>query len=313
MSPTVSVVIPCFNAERFIAETLESVFAQTYRNLDIIVVDDGSTDSSANIVRSLGDPRVRLVQRENGGQTAALNTGLAHASGDYVQFIDADDVIDPDKIELQLRRLEGAPRAVASSEWGRFYDRPENTLFVVEDVYQDLAPLDWLALSRADGLGMMMPALWLIPMPIVKAAGPWREDLTLNNDAEYFTRVLLASEKVLFCGGAKCRYRSGIQGSLSGQKSARHFESQLKVLDLVEGYILRAEDSERMRRGLSLSWQHIAHAAYPYASDVAEVALKRAHGLHPVTIRPGGGVAFKTLSRMVGWRAARRIQVALGR
>ena len=127
--------------------------------------------------------------QKNRGQTAALNVCLKHACGNFVQYLDADDLIDPDKIERQLRRLAQNPHCVASAEWGRFYTAPQDVRFNPEPVWRDLDPLDWLALSRADGLGMMLPALWLIPITIVRAAGPWVEELTLNNDAEYFTRV----------------------------------------------------------------------------------------------------------------------------
>ena len=313
MSPVVSVLIPCYNAAPYIGATLESVLAQTWRPLEIIVVDDGSTDESAAIVRSYSGAGVRLYQQENRGQTAALNTTLRYATGDFVQYLDADDLLDPDKITLQMARLRDHPGYVASAEWGRFYDSPEHTRFVPETVWRDMAPLDWLAESRADGLGMMFPAIWLIPMPLVRAVGPWAEDLTLNNDAEYFTRVLLAAEGILFCPGARCRYRSGIGGSLSGHKSPRAWRSQYRVTELCESYVRAREDSERVRRVFALSWQHFAHGCYPYDQDLARQALQRAQALHEVRIRPGGGLAFKMLSRLIGWRLARRLQVASGR
>jgi glycosyltransferase involved in cell wall biosynthesis len=276
-------------------------------------VDDGSVDRSAAVVCSFARPGLHLIAQENRGQTAALNVCLAHASGDFVQYLDADDLIDPEKIERQVTRLADYPHCIASSEWGRFYRSPQETRFDPESVWRDLEPIDWLALSRADGLGMMFPAIWLIPMCILRNIGPWLEELTLNNDAEYFTRVLLAAKRVLFCPGARCHYRSNVEGSLSGRKSPRAWLSQFRVTELCEAYVREREDSERVRRGFSLSWQHLAHASYPYDPDLAERSLARARALHPVVIRPGGGVAFAVVSRVVGWRAARRLQVASGR
>lgn len=312
MTAKVSVIIPCYNAARYIGETLESVRRQTWPNLEVIVVDDGSTDGSARIVETFGELDLVLVRQANRGQTAALNVGLARATGDFVQYLDADDLIDPDKIALQMARLIEAPGCVASARWGRFYDRPENTRFETETVSRDLGSLDWLVESRCLGLGMMFPALWLIPMSIAQAAGPWREDLTLNNDAEYFTRVLLAAERVLYCDDARCRYRSGVSGSLSGRKTPAHWASQAKVIELCQQYVLAKDNGERARRGFSLSWQHLAHACYPYDPLLAERALSRAHTLHPDTIVPRGGLTFMILSRLIGWRAARRLQVASG-
>src|ERR1041384_1291199 len=101
-----------------------------------------------------------------------------------------------------------------------------------------MASLEWLVEARAQRLGMMFPALWLIPMPIVRAAGPWREDLSLADDTEYFTRVLLAADRVLFCERACARYRSGISGSLSGRKTPAHWASQEKVIELCQRGVL---------------------------------------------------------------------------
>jgi glycosyltransferase involved in cell wall biosynthesis len=312
-SPKVSVLIPCYNAQQYIGETLESVFRQTWSEIEAIVVNDGSVDQSAAVVRSFARSNLQLLEQENRGQTAALNVALAHASGDFVQFLDADDLIEPEKIERQLVRLMEHPRCVASSEWGRFYCSPQETRLHPEPVWRDLDAIDWLALSRANGLNMMLPAIWLIPMPILRSIGPWIEELTLNNDAEYFTRVLLAAERVLFCPGARCHYRSAVPGSLSRRKSISAWTSQFRVIELCEAYVRAREDSDRVRRGFAFSWQHLAHASYPYDPALAESALVRARALHSLTIRPGGGPAFNVISRLIGWRAARRLQVASGR
>ena len=312
MTAKVSVIIPCYNAARYVGETLDSVHRQTWPNLEVIVVDDGSTDDSVRVIETFAEFDLTLIRQPNRGQTAALNAGLAHATGDFVQYLDADDLIDPDKIAIQMARLADAPGDVASARWGRFHGRPEDTRFEVETVSRDLRGLDWLVELRANGLGMMFPALWLVPMSIVRDAGPWREDLTLNNDAEYFTRVLLAADRVLFCEGARCRYRSGISGSLSGRKTPSHWASQEKVIELCQQYVLAKDDGERARRGFSLSWQHLAHACYPYDSLLTERALERARALHQETIAPQGGPTFMILSRLIGWRAARRLQAASG-
>jgi glycosyltransferase involved in cell wall biosynthesis len=312
IQPTVSVLIPCYNAEPYIAETLQSVFRQTWQNIEIIVVDDGSTDGSAGVVQAMARPNLKLIRQQNRGQTAALNTCLKYASGAFVQYLDADDLIDPEKIEIQMARmLEASPYCVASAEWGRFYFSPSEVVFRPEDVWQDLDPVDWLAMSRSEGLEMMFPALWLIPMQLIRKSGPWLEELTLNNDAEYFTRVLLASHRVLFCSGARCRYRSGLPNSLSHSKSKRAWLSQYRVLDLCEGYVRAREDSERVRRGFAISWQIIVQDCYPYDAQLSEECLRRARSLHTVDILPLGGKMFRFISRLLGWRLARRLQLAV--
>lgn len=309
-APKVSILIPCYNAEKYVGETLESVFSQTWPNIEVILVNDGSTDRSAEVIRSFARPNLQLIHQANRGQTAALNVCCSHATGDFVQYLDADDLIEPEKIALQMKRLIDAPRCVASAEWGRFYRTPVETQFREEAISRDLNPIDWITLSPS---GVIFPAFWLIPMPIVRAIGPWDEELTVANDSEYFTRVLMSAERVLFCAGARCHYRSGIAGSLSGVKSPKGLASQEKSLTLCESYVRKVEDSERVRRCFGLAWQYFAHAAYPYDRAMGTRGLERAKALHPIRIRPGGGARFRVLSRLIGWRAARVLQVRSGR
>jgi glycosyltransferase involved in cell wall biosynthesis len=106
--PEVSVVIPAYNAERFIAETLRSVQAQTFRDFEVLVVDDGSTDRTASIVDAFGPP-IRRLQQKNGGVSRARNAGSAAATGRFVAFLDADDLWDPPKLERQVELLRSRP------------------------------------------------------------------------------------------------------------------------------------------------------------------------------------------------------------
>lgn len=313
MTALVSIIIPCYNAEPYIGETLESVFQQSWPNIEVIVVDDGSTDRSGDVIRRFQRQGLRHIRQENAGAGTARNRGYANATGDFIQFLDADDLVSPDKIQSQMRRLLDRSDCVASAMWARFQTSIDEARFLPEAVWRDLDPLNWLILSRLDGEGMLFPALWLMPRAIVDAAGPWDESLSLGDDGEYFSRVLLAAREVLFCSDAKCYYRSGVQGSLSSQRSLSAYVSAYRVLEKCEARIRSREDSQRVRRGFALSWQYLAVASYPYDRQLAERGLERAQSLYPVVVRPQGGIAFKALSRLVGWRTARKIQVLSGR
>jgi glycosyltransferase involved in cell wall biosynthesis len=307
--PLVSVLIPCFNGGRFIEETLRSVLSQDHKRLEVIVVDDGSTDNSAAVVRQFAN--VKLIQQANAGVTTARNVALMHSHGDFIQYLDADDLLSVNKISRQLQRLIGNETCVATAEWGRFYSHPDEARFVPDATWTDLLPLDWLARSGETGLGMMYPALWLIPRGIVDRAGPWNAELgrARGEDMEYFTRIVLQASKVLFCGDARTYYRSGIGGA----SASKDFRSQVRVYDLCQQYVLASEDSERMRMGFAKSWQHLAYLSYPYDRAVASEALKRARALHPVTIKPTGGRFFEIALALFGWRFARRLQRWSGR
>jgi glycosyltransferase involved in cell wall biosynthesis len=104
----VSVVVPCFNAARTLLRTLRSAQRQTYRNLEILIVDDGSTDSTHEIATKFAanDPRARVLMQPNSGVAAARNLGIAHAQGEYIAPLDADDLWAPQKVELQVRKIQ---------------------------------------------------------------------------------------------------------------------------------------------------------------------------------------------------------------
>lgn len=107
--PLVSVVIPVYNGERFVGEALASVFAQTYRPIEVVVVDDGSTDDSAAVAASFAE--VRVLSQPNGGVAAARNTGIRESRGELVAFLDQDDLWEPRKIEAQVEALRRHPEA----------------------------------------------------------------------------------------------------------------------------------------------------------------------------------------------------------
>ncbi|MGI8927591.1 MAG: glycosyltransferase family 2 protein [Tepidiformaceae bacterium] len=121
-APAISVVIPVYNGERFLAEALESVCWQTRRPAEIVVVDDGSTDASAEVARAW--PGVRCISQPNGGPAAARNTGIAPTTGALVAFLDADDIWTPDKLALQVEALAAAPTAGFATAWHRDYFEP---------------------------------------------------------------------------------------------------------------------------------------------------------------------------------------------
>jgi glycosyltransferase involved in cell wall biosynthesis len=109
--PKVSVVMPVYNGERFLRESLDSVFAQTFQDFEMLCVDDGSTDRSASILRQYG-PKIRAVRQENAGQSAARNAGVALAKGRYVAFLDQDDLWYPSKLMTQVAAIEADSRVV---------------------------------------------------------------------------------------------------------------------------------------------------------------------------------------------------------
>ncbi len=121
----VSVIIPAYNASRFIRETLHSALSQTYKEIEIVVVDDGSTDDTAEIVTrfSEADGRVRLLSQQNQGASAARNHGISASTGEFIAFLDADDLWHPTKLEKQVKLLQESPADVGLIyTWCRMID-----------------------------------------------------------------------------------------------------------------------------------------------------------------------------------------------
>jgi glycosyltransferase involved in cell wall biosynthesis len=308
MNPLVSVLIPAYNVERFLADTLRSVLAQTWPTKEVIVVDDGSRDGTLAVARSFESAGVKVIAQENRGQSASENVAVSACQGDLFEFLDADDLLQPEKLAVQVRRLqEEGFDCVASGKWARFRETPGDGRFVPEPFWADMAPVDWLV-SAWERHGMMHGAAWLIPRAIAEKAGPWDESLSLINDFDYFPRVLLACRRVLFCEGAGTWYRSGLETSLSGSKSRKAWDSAYRALGASTARLLAREDSPRTRRACVRQFQEFVYAAYPDVPDLTEGAERRVKELGGGMFPPQGGPKFKLVAGLVGWRLAKRLQ-----
>ena len=312
----VSVLIPCFNAERWIGAAIESVYRQTWDDVEIVVINDGSTDNSLAEINRQKSPRMKVLDQPNRGQTTTFNRALSECSGAFVQYLDADDALEQDKIRNQMIRLEHNPDCVATSSW-RVISSSSAVDFVdpapvKAGPFGERVPIDWLVENWWDGGGMMYPAMWLIPMDIVRRAGAWLEDITLMNDTEYFTRVVLTARAVLLCPESLCYYRKG-HPSLSGVKTPRAWRSYFDVVELCVDRLLAVESSDRTRRVASFLWQRFANSCYPYQRALGSEGQRRAELLHTDRLSLPGGRYYNLISAILGWKIARSLQVLSGR
>ncbi len=314
--PFVSILIPCHNAAPWLGATLESALAQTWPHTEVILVDDGSTDGSLVIARQFTARGVRIFAQPNAGASAARNRALREARGDFFQFLDADDLLSPGKIAAQLGLLATrAPGTLATCAWGRFADEPGAARFVDEAVFRDLAPADFLVLAGETG-AMMHPAAWLVPRATAERAGAWDESLSLNDDGEYFCRVVLASAGIAFCGDpvARSYYRSGLAGSLSQRRSERARRSQFRSLELIAQHLRAAEDTPRTRRAGANSCQRFIHDFFPFPADLMRAARDRVAALGGTSLTaPPMGPRTAALARVIGWKNVWRLRHLLHR
>src|SRR5919199_6245537 len=149
--PLISVIIPAYNAEKTIKQTIESVLNQTFSDFEIIVINDGSEDSTLDIVSSIPDPRIQVFSYPNAGPQKSRNRGWGNASGEYVSFLDADDLWTPDKLEAQLKALQENQKAAVAYSWTDYIDESSQLLkrggymTVNGDVFPQLLLIDFIA------------------------------------------------------------------------------------------------------------------------------------------------------------------------
>lgn len=244
----VSILIPAYNAERWIGDTLESALSQTWKRKEVIVVDDGSRDDTVAVARRYASREVCVFEQENQGASSARNKAFSLCQGGFIQWLDADDLLSPDKIERQMGVLACAPnRCVASSPWAYFYYRPHKAAFTPTALWDDLSPTEWLLRKLGQNLHMQT-ATWLVSRESTEAAGPWDGRLMSDDDGEYFCRVLLASDGVRFVPDGRVYYRvsgAGSWGTLG--RSRKKLEAQWLSMQLHIRYLRSLEESERVR------------------------------------------------------------------
>lgn len=308
--PLVSICIPAYNAEKYILQTLDSIYQQSYTNIEIIVVNDGSIDNTLKILLGQQKENLIIVNQENKGQCSAANQAFKVSKGSLIKFLDADDLISEDFIKNQVARLENNEDAIASSAWGRFYEDNLDTFNLNrESVWRDMEPMNWLVESLADGPNMMQCGLWLIPRKILSISGLWDERLSLINDFDFFIRVILSSKKILFTKDATLYYRSGVTDSLSAQVSRKALESALLSTKLGVGHILKFEDSVQTRKVCGNCLQGWKYIFYPREMDLYREANKIAANLGGSDYPFPAGGKTKLLSSIFGWKLTKRLKL----
>jgi glycosyltransferase involved in cell wall biosynthesis len=313
MRSVVSILIPAYNAEKWIAHTIHSAVAQTWQRKEIIVVDDGSTDRTFEIARRFESESVRVISQKNQGAAAARNKAFSLSQGDYVQWLDADDLLAPDKIARQME-VPGAgrsPRTLLSSPWGRFMYRPYRAQFIPTALWCDLSPAEFLLRKLGQHL-YMQTAVWLVSRELTEAAGPWDTKLSYDDDGEYFCRVLLASDGIRFVPDARVYYRSVGTTSLSclGQSSNK-LESLWRSMRLHIGYLRSLEDSERVRAACVKYLQTYVIDFDPVRLDIVEQMHQTAEELGGQLEMPRLSWKYSWINAVFGWGLAQRARLFL--
>lgn len=237
--PLVSVLMPVYNGEKFLAETIENILAQSYGHIELIIVDDGSTDASYDIATRYTtiDQRVKVFKQPNAGAGAARNRAFDESTGEYIMYMDADDLISDAKIERQVHILQENDRhTVVSCEWDIFFMKISEAKFPQRPVYKNYENPIALTTDILNCGEMMQTSCWLMTRELIKDTGGWDKGITINDDGVFFTKVLKLASRVIFCPGAYVYYRRG-HASLS----TKDIYSEAKLQALYNSYIAQAK------------------------------------------------------------------------
>ena len=275
------------------------------------MVDDGSNDGTATILKGVQDQRFKYSIQPNKGAAAARNAAFRLSTGEFIKFMDADDLVNRECIQIQVNKIMDHPGSIASAKWYRFYNDDINNINLApETVWKDLPGIDWLVNSLIDsGANMMQPGIFLVPKDIAEKAGPWNETLSLIDDYEYMVRILTHSKQVFFCEDAVLMYRSGIPDNLSGKKTAGHMRSAFDALYLAAGTILAVRDDERSRLACANTFQKWAYQFYPDHPELVNKTELQIRKLGGSTIHLGGGKMYILLCSLIGWKRAKRVKM----
>jgi glycosyltransferase involved in cell wall biosynthesis len=237
--PLVSVLIPLYNKVDYFEETLQSVLTQTYSNIEIIIVDDGSTDGSLDIAKRYLSENVKIFEQKNKGASAARNKAFELSKGDYIQYLDADDLLDKYKIEVQVKVLIDNPNCVVIAQG---YDmemiKGQKVMTQRKRLMKDYT--DHKTFIYDEILEAALVHSWLIPRQFIVKAGGWNERISIFDDRDFYLRLVPLASKIIFSEKAICYYRiTDTDNHLSKKRDIVNFQGALTYLSNAEAFLLK--------------------------------------------------------------------------
>ncbi|MBQ6907027.1 MAG: glycosyltransferase, partial [Clostridia bacterium] len=228
-----SVIIPVYNVEKFLSATINSVVSQTYKNTEIILVNDGSTDKSLEICRKFEktDSRIKVVDKQNEGVSSARNAGINASTGEYIAFVDSDDIVLPNIYESMILKIEKTNAQIAicniydvlilkngSEEVGLIdHNMSDNTVFEKEQIYNKMI-LPWMGIGEKTQITNCINSVFnkVYKTELIKGNNIlYREDLRVGEDSEFVIRTLLNAESLVFDSNIGYKYMRHNQDSLT--------------------------------------------------------------------------------------------------
>lgn len=310
-SPLVSILIPVYNAEAYIENTINSCLNQTYKNIEVIIVNDGSTDSSEAIINKFrGEPRIKYYLINNSGGCQARNHAYSKSSGELIQYLDADDLLDERKIEFQINEyLKHGSKFIYSAKWGNIINNNRGT-FEEYPLYKDFSPiLYWKACF--DNFGTFMPLhCWLTPRAIHEKVADWNKCLKINQDGEFFCRVLMASSGVKFVPQSIVWYNRDVLNSVSRTRSNEIYSSLYNSCTLMAESVLKNNTAVSKKVALQI-YSRFYCSLYPHCPDLLKQCLLEINQLGFRRPLAYGGKIYKIVATILGIKLTYKVKSCL--
>jgi glycosyltransferase involved in cell wall biosynthesis len=319
-TPAVSVVIPLYNKAAYVDRAISSVFAQSFENLEVIVVDDGSTDAGGEIVAAREEPRLRLIRQANAGVAAARNAGVGASRGRWVAFLDADDTWRPDRLARQFAALWRTPDVVWAA--GAFVTTRHGRVLAIPD-----APDAWFA--EADVLKdalLMLGAGWMlwtgtvmVRRDVFAQLGGFDPMLKVGEDVLLWTRLAVQHPRIVYVRAPIATYSLDIRDSLTKRAAAAGILDQLELarrliaLSMTLPAPRAALLHEQTRRIiLRQAKNHLAFGRFREFGAALEVGSSLELGRVGRWLRRGTRLPFRPIARGIRWaiRLRRRLRDA---
>lgn len=305
MPLSISILIPCYNAEKWIGTAVESALAQTYPHCEVVVVDDGSSDESIEVLKTFGD-RIRWETGPNRGGNATRNRLLELSTGEWLQYLDSDDYLLPDKVATQVAYLETHPDLdiLCSPATGERYEG-DATSRRFRPFPEDRDP--WVFLAR-----------WYLPQtggPLwrksaIARAGLWKVDQPCCQEHELYSRLLISGARFGFLNEQGAIYRLWSTGTVSRKNKWEVYRRRLEIEDRIEQHLLDVGEMipERQR---AIDQARFECARIIWAGDRAwaKSVIQSIHQHAPKFVPTGDAAPklYRTMYRTLGFEAAERV------
>ena len=301
---TVSIIIPMYNCENYIDECIISCIHQGKIVKEIIIVDDHSTDTSAAKALKYMSSYPDLVSyflNDKKGACSARNYGYKMSTGNYIQFLDADDILGEDKIEEQLKNIETKPNSIANCGWIKFKSNIKDGSYRAQNIDKSYdKPIEWL-IDSWNGNGVGAIHSWLIPRNLIEKAGGWNESLLKNQDGEFLARVIANSTSIQFNPRVFTYYRAPSETNVSSNISEAAIRSLLNSYKLYE-IILTKNQSTEVVKAISRNYLDFIYKYYNLYPNLAKKAIEYVHQLSTPIIIPFQNEFVKFLNSIIGYQ-----------